>query len=418
MSAPLPAAITQDIQVDATKSVKAIIKPPNGGSGEVVSTGTYNALYHAQTNVPHIVRPKQGDVIEFSPVRVITVPNGKTDDQGTIPVQDSAMRCPWSRTELRSIMSEFPDPRKNLVACQRFIKELGNSTEPTNKDWRTVLRACLPSSVDPAKFITDCQLDTEVPQTEEHNQECIKQINQQLEVYFPAVVKWNEIFSIRQNERESISNYFNRALQVMARNTGITDIKTCAQHREIAVKVLMNGLKEVLRTRVQTTNPNWRNISVAALREAAIDIDRNTTRYRESQSDKLMAASIQALTTRPLQHKPQTPARNSNVEVCYNCQKEGHFARDCRSGSRQKSHQPPRQRHNHNIQETREAQGKRLMAMSIRAFEEASNQPRPQVIDTWRKPRVCYHCRREGHYASDCNNPHKVRPPRPRNEQN
>ncbi|XP_063811215.1 vomeronasal type-2 receptor 26-like [Pseudophryne corroboree] len=73
----------------------------------------------------------------------------------------------------------------------------------------------------------------------------------------------------------------------MARNTGITDIKTNAQYKGIVGKALINGLNDELRIRVQTTNPDWKDISVAALREAIINHEQNISKHGEAKEPQV-----------------------------------------------------------------------------------------------------------------------------------
>lgn len=135
-----------------------------------------------------------------------------------------------------------------------------------------------------------------------------------------------KIFTIKQKEGESTNDYIQRALADMTRYTGVTDIKDNLHHRELAVSVLMTGFAEVLRQRLQMSEPDWQDLSVTDFRKLAVSHEKNIVRKKERQTEELMTLRIQALQTKQYNthHGSYSDDRN-----CFHCGKKGHIARTC-----------------------------------------------------------------------------------------
>lgn len=79
-----------------------------------------------------------------------------------------------------------------MAKCQKCISDLGNAHEPTNRDWRVLLRACLPAGTDIIGFINGCKLEGDRVLSDAENQTNIENIVMQLNVYFPVQDFYNQ----------------------------------------------------------------------------------------------------------------------------------------------------------------------------------------------------------------------------------
>lgn len=231
-------------------------------------------------------------VIGTFPVRTLSVPTGEMNN-GVMVVQNIEMYAPWTRSELRSMVLECPGPDKDLAGSQKYIRDLGNTHEPNNRDWRMFLRSWLSPSVDIDAFIKSCELEEDKVLDDSDKRVNIEKINKQLSIYFPVKVDWQKAFQLKQKENEGVNEYFHRSLSDMSRYTGVESIRESEPYRVIVVSALMHGFSEALSQRVQITDPDWSHLSVNELRAKAAAHERNLSNRKEDESERLMALNLQ-----------------------------------------------------------------------------------------------------------------------------
>lgn len=188
----------------------------------------------------------------------------------------------------------------------------------------------LPAGTDTKEFIKVCKIEDDKVLTRQDSEETIKTIIAQLKLYFPIRVDWQKLFTIKQKETENVNAYYARTLAEMAKFTGITEVKENPQNRELLVSVIMTGLKECLRQRIQISTPDWTDLDSNALRTLAVSHERNLVKKKENQSEKLMALSIQALQPTKRQYNGQQKGGQLQKPItCYQCGQEGHKRWEC-----------------------------------------------------------------------------------------
>lgn len=277
---------------------------------------------------------------KINPVRVFTIPGDGGNNDRTVPLWS-----PWRQTDLHAIVKEFPDPKKNLMQCCKYLSTIAALHEPTERDWRQLIMALWPEEKIDYKKIVSAEITTTQLSREEQD-EIVKKFQTELRLTFPQQVDWSKLYTTKQEMTESVAEYQKRLLDNIKEHAGFTDLEA-DQVKPMIKGLFMDGLTEQIKDRVTIQHPEWRAQDLSVLLESAKRHEKNIFQKKNKAKEKLLTLQIKTLKGEAQkQFKPvekfSLPAKQNmypkqsfsapsqgNDFVCYACGMTGHFQRNC-----------------------------------------------------------------------------------------
>ncbi|XP_063819157.1 uncharacterized protein LOC135057192 [Pseudophryne corroboree] len=239
--------------------------PPMKGKQEVIDTAMQDQLAAYTIQVPTDQQPEDADTdnIRLNPMRTMKLP-GRAEVKGeddqivspAVPASSVEVSYPLSKPDLLSIKAGFPDPRKNSNATCKYLSQEYYVHKFTCRDLEQILYTCLPEDLAQSLVAT---IDLAANDYSDPTKPKIDVLNTKLRELYPPVPKWDDLFTIRQADNETVDEYFDRFKLMVPTFTAGEMIVKPNEASTMLVTCFVEGLKPAVMTALKTTKLAWRN---------------------------------------------------------------------------------------------------------------------------------------------------------------
>lgn len=277
---------------------------------------------------------------------LIELPNpqaGVGDNEPTVRVYR-----PWTQRDIEKAVEGIPHPKTGMAGFERDLNGLASSYRLNTgeieravrtivgKDWFAVRGAWVPTGQDGNVIQW-----TEGPGDPFRAK--ITELCANLTVHYHRHADFSKITECRQGDSETVSQYLERLKDVFNANSGTPEPphggdQNTPYHQQLKIAFL-TGMHPEVSKEVRKNLVGWGLATLAEVKRYAVHHEQHAQTERRKKEnrkdafpmsvleDKVMGGREREDRTRP----DGKGTSKGGTRKCYNCQKDGHFARECKA---------------------------------------------------------------------------------------
>ena len=263
--------------------------------------------------------------------------------------EPNVMFTPWTKAELKALISGFPDPTKDPIGFAKEFEITLKTYDPGFSDLYQLIQLLAPGNKAEEWFrLADWKnpLDDFDKISAEARNKCRKLSDHLCTVLpqvFPKVIDCTKVQQCKIRPNESIPDFFSRFEKTFKQYSGVPPENFENGRSDTLLNSgFIQGLDEELVTLVKRNNVAWASLPTSQLITLADKLSQTILKEEKDMNSKIMSLQLKQLSKQVeeslISQNPKNLRQAQKEKVCFYCGRQGHIKQHCKKRKQALAH--------------------------------------------------------------------------------